>query len=91
MSKTIFAGCLGQCLHGEDLDSEIGNLEGCSLPGRNWFSYVRYNKSYLGKAVEEVLRQNPQLAKLDAIHSIARLQELGSAYAQEHVKIEHLI
>jgi len=83
--------CLGECMHGEELDSEIGTLEGVTLPGRSWFSYARYNQSYMGKAAEELLRHNPQLAKLDAVHSIARLRELGSEYAQEHVKIEHLI
>jgi hypothetical protein len=82
---------LGQCIHGEDLDSEIGNLEGCSLPGRDWFSYVRYNKSYLGKAVEEVLQLNADVAKIDAVQAMPLLLEIGREYAKEHVRIEHLI
>ncbi len=83
--------CLGQCIHGEELDSEIGSLEGVALPGRSWFSYVRYNKSYLGRESEELLRQNPQLASIDAVTAIPALREIGRAYAQEHVRIEHLI
>jgi hypothetical protein len=83
--------CLGQCIHGEDLDSEIGNLEGTTLPGRSWFSYARYNRSYMGKQAEEFLRQNPELVHLDAVHAVPALREIGRAYAQEHVRIEHLI
>lgn len=83
--------CLGQCIHGEDLDSEIGNLERTTLPGRSWFSYVRYNKSYMGQAAEEVLQKTPQVAEIDAVRAVPLLREIGRAYAQEHVRIEHLV
>ena len=82
---------LGQCLHGEDLDSEIGNLECTDLPGRDWFSYIRYNKSYSAQAAKEVLQKNSQLAKIDAVLAVPLLREIGRAYAQEHVRIEHLV
>jgi hypothetical protein len=91
LEQDYLCRCLGQCLHGEELDSEIGNLEGIALPGRNWFSYVRYNKSYLGQAAEKLLKENPQLAKIDAVHAVPLLRELGRGYAQEHVRIEHLV
>jgi hypothetical protein len=83
--------CLGQCIHGEDLDSEIGNLERTTLPGRSWFSYVRYNKSYMGQAADEVLKKTPQVAEIDAVRAVPLLREIGRAYAQEHVRIEHLV
>ena len=83
--------CLGQCIHGEELDSEIGNLEGAALPGRSWFSYVRYNKSYVGKAADELMQKTPELAELDAVRAVPLLREVGRAYAEEHVRIEHLI
>jgi hypothetical protein len=91
LEQDYLCRCLGQCVHGEELDSEIGSLEGAVLPGRNWFSYVRYNKSYMGKAADELLRETPQLAEIDAVHAIPLLREVGRAYAQEHVRIEHLI
>jgi hypothetical protein len=91
LEQDCMCRCLGQCIHGEELDSEIGNLEGAALSGRSWFSYTRYNKSYMGKDAEEFLRQNAELAQLDAIHAIPALREIGHAYAQEHVCIEHLI
>ena len=91
LEQDYLCRCLGQCIHGEELDSEIGNLEGTALPGRSWFSYVRYNKSYMGKEAEKLLRENPQVAQLDAVTAIPSLREIGRAYAQEHVRIEHLI
>ena len=83
--------CLGQCIYAEQLDSEIGDLVDCSLPGKNWFSYVRYNKSYGSEMLKELLHKYPSLAALDAIQAIPLLEEIGRAYANEHVKVEHLI
>ncbi len=91
LEQDYLCRCLGQCMHGEDLDSEIGNLEGCALPGRAWFSYVRYNKSYSGKAAAELLKKYPNLDKLDAVQRIPLLREIGREYALEHVRIQHLI
>jgi len=83
--------CLGECLYGEPLDSEIGDLVGVPLPGARWFSYVRYNQSYKTERMDELLRTNPRLAKLDAIRAVPMLREIGQAYAWEHVKLAHLI
>lgn len=87
--------CLGQCLFGEEIDSEIGDLSVKSLGGKfpmqKWFSYVRYNKSYLGKEAEELIAKQSLLPKLDAVEAIPILRDLGRAYAEENVKIEHLI
>jgi hypothetical protein len=91
LEQDYLCRCLGQCIHGEELDSEIGNLEAAALPGRNWFSYVRYNRSYMGREAEELLQKTPQLAQLDAVHAMPMLREIGRAYAQEHVRLEHLI
>jgi hypothetical protein len=83
--------CLGECLFGEPIDDEIGDLVQMPLAGRKWFSYVRYNRSYLGQEAEELLASGSKLATLDAVEAIPVLQKAGRAYAQEHVKIEHLI
>jgi hypothetical protein len=91
LEQDFLCRCLGQCIHGEALDSEIGTLERTALPGRSWFSYVRYNKSYFGKESEELLRQNPQISDIDAVAAVPALREIGRAYAQEHVKLEHLL
>jgi len=83
--------CLGQCIHGEQLDSEIGSLLGAELPQRSWFSYVRYDKSYQGQEAEELLRKSPQVAELDAVRAVPLLREIGHAYAREHVRLDHLL
>lgn len=92
--------CLGDCifaerLQGENLDIEVGNLlvENLvsALRGRSWFSYVRYNRTYKKKEMVQILENNPNLKRLDAIDAIPRLREIGKAYAEENVKIEHLI
>ncbi len=83
--------CVGECLYGEALDEEIDDLVGVRLPGDRWFSYVRYNQFYRTETVEEMLRTDPRLAQLDAVGSIPLLRQIGKAYAQDHVKLEHLI
>jgi uncharacterized protein len=83
--------CLGKCIYGENLDSEIGNLVEDKMPGSHWFSYVRYNQSYKAELLEEILREDPSLAQLDAVKAIPLLEKAGLKYAMEHVKLEHLI
>jgi hypothetical protein len=83
--------CLGECLYGEPLDGEIGDMMGVPLPGERWFSYVRYNRSYDAAKAEALLRDYPTLSQLDAIAAIPQLREMGRAYAEEHVRLEHLI
>ena len=83
--------CLGSCLYGEALDSEIGELVGACLSTEPWFEYVRYNHTYRAEELENLLIRSPKLASLDAIEAIPVLQEVGNGYATEHVKLEHLI
>jgi uncharacterized protein len=87
---------LGECIYGEELDSEVGNLNTGDLdsappPGRGWFSYVRYNRNYKKSEMETVLREHPRLARIDAVDAIPILRDIGRAYAEEHVKLAHLI
>jgi uncharacterized protein len=91
MEQDYLCRCIGQCLHGEEVDSEVGNMEGCGLPGRDWFSYVRYNKSFSGQAAKELLQKNAKLDKIDAVQAIPVLRKIGREYAKEHVCLEHLI
>lgn len=83
--------CLGECLYGEPIDSEVKSLVGVPLPGQRWFSYIRYNRSFKAAEVTDLLREHPSLARLDAVHAIPVLRRLGERYAAEHVKPEHLI
>jgi predicted acylesterase/phospholipase RssA len=93
--------CLGDCifaenLEGENLDIEAGNLLADGLasalpPGRSWFSYVRYNRTYRKKEMMKILEHNPRLRQIDATDAIPHLSDIGKQYAEENVKIEHLV
>jgi uncharacterized protein len=83
--------CLGQCIYGEPIDREIGNLIGTQLPAQPWFSYVRYNRSFSAKEVESLLAETPKLADLDAVHTIPALRRIGQEYGTSEVKLGHLI
>jgi uncharacterized protein len=91
LEQDYICRCLGECLFGEALDSEVGNLVGMQVGGPKWFSYVRYNQSFLGKEAEEVLAKSSNLSKLDAIQAIPLLRELGHAYAEKNMKLDHLV
>jgi uncharacterized protein len=88
--------CLGECIFGEPLDSEVGDLNvenpfSAPPPGRSWFSYVRYNHRYKKREMEDILRKHPRLARIDAVDAIPILCDIGREYADRNVKIEHLI
>jgi len=88
--------CLGDCIFGGSLDVEAGDLRfdnplSAPPPGRSWFSYVRYNRTYKKKEMQEVLREHPDLASISAVGAIKRLTAIGKEYADENVKIEHLV
>lgn len=97
--------CLGECLFGELLDREVGYLSESldrrssgnypvwtQRPGPPWFSYVRYNPSYRRPGdLEKVLKQYPNLSRIDAVEAIPILKDIGQDYAERHVKLEHLV
>jgi patatin-like phospholipase/acyl hydrolase len=83
--------CLGECIFGDKLDSEVGDLVGAQLPGPRWFSYVRYNKTYDAAALAKLVAIDATLSKLDAVQAIPFLRESGKAYADQNVKVAHLI
>jgi len=83
--------CFGECIFGEKLDEEVEDLRGVSLPRSAWFSYVRYNRFFKGEEAEQWLRKDPRVGKLDAVHAIPVLREIGHAYAKETVQIDHLV
>jgi patatin-like phospholipase/acyl hydrolase len=97
--------CLyGEMLDGEvgflvdALDAERKDSEGnCTYPvwqprpAESWFSYVRYNRTFKKAEMLEILDKYPNLARLDAVDGIPHLIAVGQKYAEEHVKLEHLV
>lgn len=75
-------------------------------PGPSWFSYVRYNPTYrrqddlylrynpsyrLRDNLDTLLKKYPRLSELAAVDTIPILHEIGRDYAEETVKLEHLV
>jgi hypothetical protein len=82
---------LGSCVHGQELDIELGDLmEPSLLPaGRQLFTYARYNRRLDVSENKGEPAPIPNAA-LDDLTLIPKLQELGSAYAEANVRDEHL-
>jgi hypothetical protein len=83
--------CLGDCLFGEQLDAEVGDLVGDATRESKWFSYVRYNQSFRGDEAEQLLATSADVTKIDAVRAIPLLREIGRAYARDNVALEHLL
>ena len=82
---------MGDCVHGAPLDSEIGALEAPSLldQGEQKFTYARYDKP-LDATDRRLQRLGGGTIALDDLSLIPLLQELGTEYAHDHVRREHL-
>jgi patatin-like phospholipase/acyl hydrolase len=91
LGDCIFAETTGSVLDSEVGDLLAGNVESAPPRGRSWFSYVRYNRTYRKDDLEKILREHPLLAKMDAVEAIPSLRRVGREYADEHVKLNHLI
>lgn len=89
---------LGDCRHGAPVDREFEAMVGFTADGKSnatvpkLFTYMRYNP----ELSEEGLRSlglekiNPEdVRKLDSIDHIEQIREVGIAYAQQQVRIEH--
>ena len=92
--QDLLCRVFGQCLLGDPIDREIGNLIGSSGPlalSDKLFTYVRYNadlspEGLLTLGCGHVASERVQ--KLDAVDAISELREIGCAAAAA-VKPEH--
>jgi len=90
--QDLLCRVLGDCVHGSVWDSEVGALELPSLFGgqEQKFTYARYDEP-LDAATHPEIRQLPgSQAQLDDLTIIPLLKKLGQAYAEKHVRKEHL-
>lgn len=80
---------LGDCLHGDAIDGEIGTLQGVSLLSEHarLFSYVRYDQDLTRVPDAAPLRTG---SSIDDLSMMDTLKNLGVTYASEHVRAEHL-
>lgn len=77
----------GECRHGEPLDSELGDL--VRENPRAAFLYSRYDKSIGEAEMEGALKVSKKGFTLDNIELMDFLGEMGQAYAEREVKLEH--
>lgn len=88
---------LGVCRHGNAIDREIGDMVNPSPDDPNWtgpklFTYLRYdpNVTFDGLRDLGLTDINPAIVQvLDSVDHIPDIQRVGTAYAAQHVKIEH--
>lgn len=87
---------VGRCLHGPEIDREIGQLiemeplaDG-QLPQSRRFTYVRYNTDFTSPAFAPVLSKYGGDVPMDLSAVIPALQALGQSYASSEVREEHL-
>lgn len=80
----------GDCLHGDPLDVELGDLLAPTLlrPAEQKLSYVRYNQDL--SSPEATRRGGLKSQRIDDLRLMPQLISLGKQYADKHVKLEHL-
>jgi uncharacterized protein len=83
----------GQCLAGDPLDREVGDMIGKKGPVEpKLFTYVRYNAELTRSGLDALGLTNVEPAnvqQLDSVEFIGDLQRVGKAVAEKNVKAEH--
>jgi hypothetical protein len=92
VEQDVMCRLLGDCLHGEAIDSELGDLQAPSLlsAAEQKFSYVRYNRTLTTKTPADLGAPTKLDMRLDSIGAMTALREFGRDYAQSTVLVEHL-
>jgi hypothetical protein len=88
LNQDMLCRVLGHCVHGEKLDSEIGELLGNTVPlaySEKKFTYARYNQIF----TQEEVRAMKEPFALDNVKLVPHMQKAGQAYAKEQVKRGH--
>jgi hypothetical protein len=88
IEQDLLCRVLGECLYGDEIDREIGDLSpsGLFTPAEKKFSYVRYNRMFTPTEVADIETRTGQPFQLDNIALLPELAVLGRAYAAEHVR-----
>jgi hypothetical protein len=92
--QDLICRVLGDCVHGAQLDSEIGALDTPDEAGLlSWnekkFTYARYDQITKVRDQEAVDLYQKEF-ELDDISLIPILRKTGEKYAEKHVRLEHL-
>ena len=77
--QDLLCRALGKCLHGDQLDREVGNLIGDETQrgAAKQFTYVRYNAELTAKGLEELGLGDIRPAHVQQLDSVAYMQDLA--------------
>jgi hypothetical protein len=84
----------GDCLAGDELDREIGDLKGaCSqgAVGQKLFTYMRYGADLSRAGLDDLGLGDidpSKVQKMDSTDGLAQMREVGRAIAEQKVKAE---
>lgn len=91
--QDLLCRVFGNCLHGDEIDREVGDLRDTVAPGgAKLFTYVRYNAllTQEGLAALDCADIVPtDVQSLDSTAHIASLQRIGRQVAAQQVREEH--
>ncbi|QYY37303.1 patatin-like phospholipase family protein [Ruficoccus sp. ZRK36] len=92
LEQDMLCRVLGKCLHGTELDLELGTLSGAGIlpEEEKKFSYVRYD-SPLDDHICKTGASPDLRISLDNLELMPLLQEAGLSYAKETVDPTHLL
>jgi hypothetical protein len=83
----------GECLAGEELDREVGDMIAKSGPANpKLFAYIRYNAELTREGLDALgltLIKPDDVQQLDSVKHIPELQAVGKAVAARKLKAEH--
>lgn len=79
---------LGRCTHGEQLDSELGDLLAPTLlgPYEQKFTYARYDTR-----LDRLVQEKQSVPRMDDLRSIPLLKQIGEEYAERSVALSHFL
>jgi uncharacterized protein len=87
--QDLLCRVFGNCLNGDPLDRELGDLIGCEGPlpsDQKLFTYVRYNAELTQAGLGNLGCHNIEpeaVQKLDAVEAITKLREVGWHVAEK--------
>ncbi len=91
--QDLLCRVFGECLAGDPLDREIGDLMGVTGPvGQKLFTYLRYNAELTSEGLKALGLSGIEpknVQKLDSIDYVADLQRIGKAIGSMKIKEEH--
>lgn len=93
LQQDMICRTIGYCKEGEQIDSEIGTLRSLSTSeiGQRKFTYLRYDHAYGPDEIDAARKYGKSGLTLDNVALIPLLRQIGSKYAENHVRVDDLV